>query len=155
MSGPLKAQAIELSPEQRMASAWIDQNIHDRLPNIRELATQWGATVTAITALLGAGTIISSDDVVAPTVSSTFGAVSYGLLVLIALICASASILQASLASQRKETTIPASLESRVELLHRTIERAEKALRSSRIFAAVAGTLIVLALIARWIILRA
>jgi hypothetical protein len=137
-----------LTPEQRDADAWAEQALQQRLPATRDLAQKWGATVTALTALLGTGTIIDADDAVRALESSY--AVYYGIAAGGALLAAAASILFASQAGQVGLVQIPPGVKERVALRNSLFEGAARKLRVSGFFAAVAVVLLIASFGIRW-----
>jgi hypothetical protein len=145
---PVIRASTSISLEELAADEWAEASIRERLPRVRAVATAWGATVTAITALFGVGTIAGSDTVVTK-LSKPWG-VLYGVLVGGALMAAAISLLFASLAAQFRRTEISPGIASRQGLHERIFQDTVRDLRRSRLAAGLAILLLVLAMSVRW-----
>jgi hypothetical protein len=112
------------------------------------LAEKWGATVTAVTSLLGAGTLIDADTAVRSL--RPWAAYVYGGLVITALGCAAKAILSAAQAAQDKPITVPPAAAERLKLYREHTDEAMKALGKSREFAGLAFVLLLVSFLVRW-----
>src|SRR5688500_4571177 len=90
-----KVRPAKLTPEMRDADEWAEQLIAEQFPRTRALAAQWGATLAALTALFGAGTVIDADDAVRALHPEGWG-IAYGILTAGALLAAAIAILLAA-----------------------------------------------------------
>ena len=145
----VKIRRAQLTPALRDADIWAEQVVRERLPRTRELAQQWGATVTALTSLLGAGTIISSDDVVR-SLDPPAWSMLYGVLVGFSLVSAAVSILLASLAGQASWAVIRPGVRERLALYEELVTRARNQLWWSRVLAAISLVLLIISFAVRW-----
>ena len=137
-----------LTADQRAADQWVRETAADALPRIRELARQWGGTVTALTGLLGVGALASGDSAVR-ALSTGWRAV-YAITGLAALACAAAAITWAALAGQATVTIVSADVRDRVEQRRSRVTRAVRQLRLSRAAAFAALVLGSAAVLVRW-----
>lgn len=136
------------SPLEQAAYEWGQLAVRDRLPNTRALAEKWGATVSALTALLGAGTILSSDTVVRSLVSP-WGC-RYGVAAGLALILSAAAIWGASRAAQATVGEIPPGAEQRLKFYNKRVKHSVRWLHMSRWCTGVAVLLLIVSLAIRW-----
>lgn len=137
-----------LTDEQRAADKWVRESAQDALPRIRELARQWGGTVTALTGLFGVGALASGDAAVRAL--TTGWRVVYALTGLTALACAAAAITWAALAGQATVTIVSADVRDREEQRRSRVARAMRQLQLSRAAAAAALVLGAAAVVVRW-----
>ena len=143
-----KVLPAKLTPEMRDADEWAEQLIAEQLPRTRALAAQWGATLAALTALLGVGTIIDADDAVR-ALDPGWG-IAYGILTAAALLAAAIAILLAAEAAHGSLSTIPPDVAERVALRRRLVAEAQRNLEWSRRAAAVAALLLIASFGVRW-----
>ncbi len=140
--------AAAVSDEERAANAWAIEALKERLPRIRAAAEKWGTTVSALTALLGTGTVVQADDVVRSL--TTGAALWYGVFVLLALLAAAGSILYAAWAAQESDKSIAPGLEERLTLYDDQWKDAIENLRVSRMLAGVAAVCLIISFGIRW-----
>lgn len=145
----LKLHYTVLTPEQRDADIWAEEILRERLPRTRQLAQNWQAIISAITALLGAGTLISADDVIR-ALDPPGWAVLYGVLTGLALLSAAGSILLASLAGQASWPVIPPGARERLALRETLIIRTRRLLKWSQLLAGIALILLICSFAVRW-----
>jgi hypothetical protein len=137
-----------VTDQELQADEWARQAIRDALPRLRLVATAWGATVTAVTAIFGLATLSDSDDIVRD-LAEPFSWL-FGVTAVAAALSAAAAILFASLASQQKVQDIPPDLAGRVSVYKSTFDRALSHLDASRWLAGVAIALLVCNFLIRW-----
>lgn len=130
------------------ADDWARQAIEERLPRLRAVATAWGATVTALTALFGLATLTDSDQVVSK-LDSPFDWI-FGVSAALAAITAALTIFLASLSAQQGKKTIPPDLAGRVRLYDETFENALSWLKWSRIWTGVSILFLIGNFAIRW-----
>jgi hypothetical protein len=145
--GP-RIRAAEVTAEERAADEWVTTSVREALPTIREIAKNWGNTVTALTALFGFGTLISGDKTVRAL--QLDWRITYGCLTIIALCAGAAAVVAAALAAQATITEVSPDLADRVAQRRRRIEQAIHRLRLSRWVAGVAVVAAVAATAVRW-----
>jgi hypothetical protein len=138
-----------LTPGQRDADAWAEEAERERLPRIRQVAQDWQVSVSTITALFGAGTLISADAVVRSLDPSGW-AVLYGVLAALALVSAGVAILLASLAGHPVWSTRSPNVPAEVQLREDRISKAHCKLLWSRILAFLAVALLIAGYAVRW-----
>jgi hypothetical protein len=143
ISGPADLSADDLAVDK-----WSEEAVQERLQRIRAVATAWGASVSAITALLGAGTVIDADDQVR-ALSSPWS-ILYGALTAVALCAAALSIYLASTAAQFRLQIMPIDLDARRRVRTRIYDLADRDLRRSRMCALVAVVGLILSIGVRW-----
>jgi len=143
-----KLRYVQLTPQQRDADLWAEQILRERLPRTRELAKEWGATVAAVTALFGTGTVIDADAAVRALLRGW--AAAYGVLVCLAILAAGGAILFASSAAQARLTVIPPGATERVATREQLVTLSLRDLRVSRWLAAAALLLLIASFGVRW-----
>lgn len=136
------------SPLEQAAYDWGQQAVKDRLPNTRALAEKWGTTVSALTALFGTGTILSSDTVVRSLVSPW--GVRYGIAACLALILSAAAIWCASRAAQATVGDIGPGAAERLVLYEKRLKNSVRSLHISRWCAGIAVLFLLASLAIRW-----
>lgn len=137
-----------LTEEQIVASDWAADAIRTRLQNLRTTAQHWQSSISTITALFGAATVLNADNAVraiAPEWSYL-----YGLLVVLSLVCAALALQLASQAGEPSRVTVPAALDKQVNLYNQVFDTAKHRLSLSRLFAALAVALLILTIGVRW-----
>lgn len=144
-----KVRPAKLTPEMRDADNWAELLIAEQLPRTRSLAAQWGATLGALTALFGAGTIIDADDSVRALHPEGW-AILYGILTAAALVAAAIAIVLAALAAQGSVVEIPPDITERLELRQRLVADAQRNVQWSRRVAGLAVVVLVAAFGVRW-----
>jgi len=137
-----------ISKEDIAADDWAEQALNERLPRIRAVATAWGASVAAITALFGTGVVINADAQVRAMAS--FWDVMYGILAGAALMAASAALYFASRGAQFRLKHIPFDFAGRREMRQQLFESAVSDLRASRLSAVIAVLLLISSMAIRW-----
>lgn len=130
------------------ADDWARQAITERLPRLRAVATAWGATVTALTAIFGLATLTDSDAVVSK-LDSPFDWI-FGVSAALAAITAALAIFLASLAAQQGKKEIPPDLAERVRLYNETFENALNRLEWSRIWTGISIVFLIGNFAIRW-----
>jgi hypothetical protein len=123
-----KVGPAKLTPEIRDADEWAEQLIAEQLPRTRTLAAQSGATVAALTALFGAGTVIDADDAVRALDPEGWG-IAYGILTAAALLAAAIAVLLAAHAAHGSLSTIPPDVTEREALRRRLVAEAQQNLQ--------------------------
>jgi hypothetical protein len=144
-----RLRAAELSEAERDADTWARTIIDARLARMRELATQWGATISALTALFGTGVIIDADDAVRALDPAAWS-IAYGALAGLALGLAAFAIYAASSAAQAQVVSIPPGAPERLRLQNELVSTAVSRLRRSRILGALAIIVLLASFAVRW-----
>jgi hypothetical protein len=138
-----------LSDAERDADVWARTIIEGRLARMRELATQWGATVTALTALFGIGTVIDADDPVRALDPPGWG-VLYGVLAGLAVLLAGGALYKAAKAAQAQVRAVPPDVQGRLRLQDDLLRASVGSLRWSRILALLALVALIGSFAVRW-----
>jgi hypothetical protein len=137
-----------LTDEERAAEQWATSAVHTRLPQVRTIAQRWQTSVTTITGLFGAATVLDADTAIraiAPTWNYTYGALVAGSLLFAAL-----ALYLASLAGDPTGKVIPAGVRRQVQLSEEVFKIASSRLMWSRIWTLPAALLLIVALGVRW-----
>jgi hypothetical protein len=137
-----------VTPEEYEAEDWIADSLKNRLSNSRQVATQWGATLGVITALLGASTVVGAHDVVIAMYDPW--PLRFGVATAIALVGAAFAVFAAFVASQRSLVKVPADAGKRVTLLDSLFQKANMWLTVSQVSAAIAVVALIVALGIAW-----
>jgi hypothetical protein len=137
-----------VSAEERAADEWVETSVRQALPTIREIARNWGATVTALTALFGFGTLISGDETVRAL--QLYWRIAYGCLTITALCAGAIAVVLAALAAQATVTVVSPDLADRMAQRQLRMQQALRRLRVSRWVAGVAVVVAVAATAVRW-----
>jgi hypothetical protein len=145
---PKVVRGVDLNPEQAAADRWVRQAYDERLATTRDLARQWGATVTALTGLFGLGALAGADTAVRALDGGW--RVAYGACALVAVGAAALSITLAALASQATFTSVGPTAEDRLDAFEDRVRGARIGLRRSRVAALVALLAAVASIAVRW-----
>ena len=145
---PRLIEPAPLSPADREADIWAEELTRERLSRIRSLGEKWSATVATLTGLLGAGSILASDQAIRALVP--VWRVAYGVLAGAALTSAVLATIAAAYAAQGGIVRIPADIVGRRQLQERLVEDGWRHLRRSRFLVITALVLLATALAIRW-----
>ena len=137
-----------LTDEQLAANEWASESVRSRLQALRTAAQHWQSTLSTITALFGAATVLDADKAVR-TLAYGWN-YFYGAAVVLSLMCAGLSLKWASQAGVPQNVTIPIDINKRTALHKNVLERTESRLAWSRSSAAPAVALLILAICIRW-----
>ena len=137
-----------LSPTDLEVDAWAEQLVRERLPRIRTLGEKWSATIATLTGLLGAGSVLSSDQAVRSLAPGW--RVGYGALVVAALVAAVFATICAATVAQGGIVEIPPDIAGRHKLHDRLLQGGWRNLQRSRAATVVALILFAVAFAVRW-----
>jgi hypothetical protein len=144
-----RMRGAPLTPAMREADIWAETIIAEQLPRTRQLAQQWSATLTALTALFGAGIAIDADDAVRALHPEGW-AIAYGALTLLALGAAAIAIALATRAGHGWLKPIPAGVAERLALRRQLTHEAQSQLEWSKRTAVAAVVLLTASFGVRW-----
>jgi hypothetical protein len=137
-----------LDDEDLAADRWADDLVAQRLPGVRRYCERWATTLSALFALLGAATLLSSDSAVralAPPWTQL-----YGVCVAVALGAAALATYTAHRAFGERLVTLPADVAGRRQALDDLVVAALADRRRSQQVALVALTALAAAFALRW-----
>jgi hypothetical protein len=137
-----------LSDAELAADELAQQGVTERLPRIRAAATAWGASVSAITALFGAGIVVNADSQVRALKPGW--AVTYGVLAALALAAAGAAIYLAAPAAEARPVPMPKDVRGRATAIEELFQSAVRDLKASRVCTAAAVVLLMASIGVRW-----
>jgi hypothetical protein len=145
---PRVIRSVLLSSEQREADEWVKQLDRERLPRLREVAQQWGTAVSAVTGLIGAGSIVNADSAVR-SLRGGWGLL-YGVFAAAALLAAVVSILLAGAAARSQLVKLPVDVNAQIKLREQLVDLVVKRLFWSRAFFGLSILLLIIAFGIRW-----
>jgi hypothetical protein len=142
--------AGQASPDELRALTWSESLSEDQLNAWRRLASTWGATISVLLGLLGAGTVLNADDDVRALAGSTWPAL-FGCFALIALGSGAFAIYAAHVASQPvKVENIGPSTTEQVAAYEGLISRTQRWLNWSKIATCISIVALISSFAVRW-----
>jgi hypothetical protein len=137
-----------ITKKQQVAEEWVNEAYKTRLTVLRAAAQHWQSTVSTITGLFGAATLLDADEQVRKL--AAFWSPAYGGLVLLSLVFAAAAIWLASSAGVANVARVSPDIDDRVKKFDDLFENAQDELWCSRFLTALAAMALVAALGVRW-----